>query len=353
MRITGVETGRRPVHLRSPFRTALREVKDFEVVTVSVLAEGGIAGCSEVVGTARITGETNASIEEAINAVLAPVLIGRDLGDYSVALADTASAMVGNSTAKCAIDVAVHRAVAAWRGTALSEVLGATLRPIATDVTVSLAIPSDMATEARRRADEGFGTLKLKVGGRIALDIERVQAVAGNVPGSVALRIDANQAWTARQALQVIDRLVQAGVAVDFIEQPVPAADLAGMAVVTARSPVPVVADESAHTAADVRRLADAGACDVVNIKLAKCGGLQAALEVAAVARTCGLGLLFGSMMESGSGVAATAVLASRFAPDEVHDLDAGWWAETESAAIYRPPFVLCDDKPPAASGPQ
>ena len=353
MRITSVETGRRPVHLRLPFRTALREVKDFEVVTVRVLAEGGVTGCSEVVGTARITGETNASIEEAVNAVLAPVLIGRDLGDYCVALADTALAMVGNSTAKCGIDVAVHRAVAAWRGTALSEVLGATLRPIATDVTVSLATPSDMAAEASRRVDEGFGTLKLKVGGPVALDIERVQTVAGAVPGNVALRIDANQAWTARQALQVIDGLVLAGVAVEFIEQPVPAADLAGLAAVTARSPVPVVADESAHPAADVRRLADAGACDVVNIKLAKCGGLQAATEVVAVARACGLGLLFGSMLESGSGVAATAVLASRFAPDQVHDLDAGWWAETESAAIYRPPFVLCDDKPPDAPSMQ
>ena len=353
MRITSVETGRRPVHLRSPFRTALREVKDFEVVTVTVLAEGGLAGCSEVVGTARITGETNASIEEAVNAVLAPVLIGRDLGDYSVALADIASAMVGNKTAKCGIDVAVHRAVAAWRRTSLADVFGVALRPIATDVTVSLATPADMAADARQRVGEGFRTLKLKVGGRAAVDIERVQAVAGNVPGNVALRIDANQAWTARQALQVLDGLDQAGVVVEFIEQPVPAADLAGMAAVTGRSPVPVVADESAHTAADVRRLADAGACDVVNIKLAKCGGLQAALEVAAVARTCGLGLLFGSMMESASGVAATAVLASRFAPDQVHDLDAGWWAGTESAAIYRPPFVLCDDKAPGASGSQ
>ncbi len=166
MRITGVETGRRPVRLRSPFRTALREVRDFDVVTVSVRAEGGVIGCSEVVGTARITGETNASIEEAVNSVLAPVLIGRDLGDYSVALADTSSAMAGNSTAKCGIDVAVHRAVAAWRGTALSEVLGATLRAVATDVTVSLAAPSEMAAEARRRAEEGFGTLKLKVGPR-------------------------------------------------------------------------------------------------------------------------------------------------------------------------------------------
>jgi L-alanine-DL-glutamate epimerase-like enolase superfamily enzyme len=353
MRITGVETGRRPVHLRSPFRTALREVRDFDVVTISVLAEGAVTGRSEVVGTARITGETNASVEEAVNSVLAPVLIGRDLDDYSVALADTSSALVGNSTAKCGIDVAVHRAVAMWRGTTLWGLFGATPRPVATDVTVSLAAPSDMAAEARRRADEGFGTLKLKVGGPAALDIERVRAIADAVPANIVLRLDANQAWTARQALQVIDGLVQAGVAVEFIEQPVAAADLAGLATVTARSPVPVVADESAHSAADVRRLADAGACDAVNIKLAKCGGLQAGLEMAAVASTCGLGLLFGSMLESASGVAATAVLASRLAADQVHDLDAGWWARTESAAVYRPPFVLCDNGPGPAAGPQ
>jgi L-alanine-DL-glutamate epimerase-like enolase superfamily enzyme len=351
MRITGVETGRRQVRLRLPFRTALREVTDFDVVTISVRTESDITGSSEVVGTPRITGETNASIEETVNKVLAPVLVGRDLSDYSVALMDMSTAVVGNSTARCGIDVAVHRAVATWRGVTLSELFGAMPRPIATDVTVSLAAPSDMATEAHRRTEEGFGTLKLKVGGPVLLDIDRIQAVARAVPGTTALRVDANQAWTARQALQVVDGVAQAGVALEFIEQPVPAADLAGLATVTARSPFPVVADESAHTAVDVRRLADAGACDVVNIKLAKSGGLQAALEVAAVAHACGLGVLLGSMLETGTGVAATAALASRLAPGQVHDLDAGWWAETQGGAIYRPPFVLCDDDPPAGTG--
>ncbi len=163
--------------------------------------------------------------------------------------------------------------------------------------------------------------------------------------------MDANQAWTAHQALQVLDGLARAGVALEFLEQPVAAADIAAMAAVSARSPVPVVADESAHSATDVRRLADAGACHVVNIKLAKCGGLQAAAELAVVARVCGLGVLFGSMLESGSGVAATAALAARFAPDGVHDLDAGWWAETPSGAIYRPPLVLCEEMAAGGSG--
>jgi L-alanine-DL-glutamate epimerase-like enolase superfamily enzyme len=344
MRITAVETGRRAVRLRSAFRTALREVTDFEVVTVSVRTADGVTGCSEVVGTARITGETNASIEEAVNKVLGPVLIGRDLSDYSVALTDAAAAMVGNTTAKCGLDVAVHRAVAAWRAITLSELLGAASRPIATDVTLSLAAPPVMAAEAARRANEGFGALKLKVGGPVALDIERIQAVARAVPGTVALRVDANQAWTAKQALEVIGAVTAAGVTLEFLEQPVPAADLTGLAAVTARIPVPVVADESAHSAADVRRLADAGACDVVNIKLAKCGGLQAALEVAAVARAGGLGVLFGSMLESGTGVAATVALASRVAAEQVHDLDAGWWAEVQSGAVYEPPLVRAQE---------
>ncbi len=172
MRITGVETGRRPVRLRAPFRTALREVRDLDLVTVSVQTDGGITGRAEVAGTARITGETNASIEEAVNLVLAPVVEGRDLSDYSVVLADMGSAMVGNSTAKCAVDVAVHRIVAAWRAVTLAELFGAGPRPIATDMTISLAPPPDMATEARRRAEEGFTTLKLKLGGPVELDVQ-------------------------------------------------------------------------------------------------------------------------------------------------------------------------------------
>lgn len=340
MKIVGIRTERRPVRLRRPFRTALRCVQTFEVVTVTLRAGDGVVGTAEVTGTPAITGETNGSIEAAINEILAPTIIGSDLADYVPLIEQLSAAMVGNTTAKCAVDVAVHQAVAAWRQVSLAELLGVRGRPVRTDVTVSLGDPAEMAKEASERAAEGFDTLKLKLGGPVALDVGRVQEVARALGGPASLRIDANQAWTVKEALQILERLAAAGIDVEWVEQPVAAGDLKALAAVTARSPVPVLADESVHTASDVYRLAEVGAGDLINLKLAKCGGLQAALELLGVARACGLGVRVGCMMESGQAVLPAMLLAERIGGDVAHDLDAGWWCDEEGGVGYEPPYV-------------
>jgi L-alanine-DL-glutamate epimerase-like enolase superfamily enzyme len=95
---------------------------------------------------------------------------------------------------------------------------------------------------------------------------------------------------------------------------------------------VPIVLDESVFTIHDLQRAIDAGSGDIVNIKLAKCGGLHAGLELADLARDAGLGLMVGSMMESELGLSAAAALAATLAPDQVHDLDAAWWSIKDDA---------------------
>jgi L-alanine-DL-glutamate epimerase-like enolase superfamily enzyme len=88
-----------------------------------------------------------------------------------------------------------------------------------------------------------------------------------------------------------------------------------------------VLLDESVFSVHDLERALDADAADAVNIKLAKCGGIHAGLEIARLARRAELGLMVGSMMESELGVAAAAAFASAIAPDQTHDLDAAWWS--------------------------
>jgi L-alanine-DL-glutamate epimerase-like enolase superfamily enzyme len=124
------------------------------------------------------------------------------------------------------------------------------------------------------------------------------------------------------------------------------------MGMVTAASPFPVMADESAREAEDVYRLAEARACHLVNIKLAKCGGLRAARRMARAAEEAGLGVMVGTMMETASGVSASAVLAAYVAPAHVHDLDAAWWARPEEPVHYRPPLVLYEGASDIPGGP-
>ncbi len=325
--------------LRAPFRTALREVTELEVVVVRVGWSDGTATAAAVSPTPPITGETVGSIVAAASGPLAAAVAGVPLDEHELLFRRLAAAMRGNTTAKCAVDLAVHTALAGRLG-GLTAYLGAWLRPLHTDVTVSLATPEKMAEEARGRVEDGFDLLKLKVGGPDpGGDVARVRAVADAVGPTIGLRLDANQAWNAKGALAVLDGLERVGIRPELVEQPVAAHDLAGMAAVTRYGSVPVLADESVHSAHDVVRVAEAGAADMVNVKLAKCGGLRAARDVVAAAEACGLGVVVGSMLEPAGTVAAAVALALTLPDRRAHDLDASWWSGSTDVEV-RPPTV-------------
>lgn len=337
--ISGIEWRRETRPLRATFRTSLREVSELDVVAIDVRWSDGTVSSGEVSPTPPITGETAESIIAAVMGPLAHAIVGVPLAEHDEILGRVAGALVANTTAKCALDLAVHRALADREG-GLAAVLGVPIGPVRTDVTISLAVPREMAAAAAQRTAEGFDIVKLKVGEGVDQDVARVLAVCEAVPPSTRLRLDANQGWSAKQALQVLERLATAGVVIDLVEQPVAASDLRGMATVTRHSAVPVLADESVHSARDVVRVAELGAADLVNVKLAKCGGLRAAREVIAVARACGLGVLVGCMLEPASAVAAATTLAMGIDPQGGHDLDAGWWVQSQDEVICTPPLV-------------
>lgn len=185
-----------------------------------------------------------------------------------------------------------------------------------------------MALLSEEHVIAGFGCLKIKASA--AHDtVAGLRAVRAAVGPEITLRVDANQAWDAETAIRIIRAGEDAGLGVELVEQPVAAHDLDALAAVTDAVDTPIMADESVRTARDVRRISDRGAADLVNIKLAKTGGLAEALAAAEAARAAGLGLVIGCMMESHVGVSAAAHLAAAVAPDVVHDLDAAFWLQS------------------------
>ena len=150
---------------------------------------------------------------------------------------------------------------------------------------------------------EPYPVLKVKLGSDHDEDIVRVVREAA--PDKV-LRVDANAAWSAKQALGMIDMLMDFGV--EFVEQPLPAHDLDGLRFVRERSPLPIIADESCLVASDVAKLV--GVVDGVNLKLAKCGGLREALKIIATARAHDMLVMCGCMIESSLAITASAHLA-------------------------------------------
>lgn len=324
-----------PSPLVRPFVTAVRRTDLLDVVLVEATDTDGRVGWGEAAVSWRVTGESAQSVAAAVAGPLGDTVIGREVGDPALA-ADLAASVWGNAAARSAVECAVADLAARRRGSSVAAALlgqGETAPSrLRTDMTLSTAAPDELVEQALAHLTAGFGCLKIKASAEhdTAAGLRAVRAAVGP---AVALRIDANQAWDAETAIRVIRTCEDEGLGIELVEQPVSALDIDALAAVTAAVDTPIMADESVRNARDVRMIADRGAATLVNLKLAKTGGLAEALAAAEAARSAGLGVVIGCMMESHVGVTAAAHLAAAVAPDVVHDLDAALWLRRSPVA--------------------
>ena len=309
MRITQVRLGVLSAPLRVPFRTALREVSHVEDIVVEIHTSDGRIGRGEAPPTAAVTGETLGSIEAALRGHIAPALADRDVAGLEDALEAIDHSIVGNSSAKAAAEIAVWDLYSQNCGIPLYKLLGGGRNTLVTDITISVNAPEVMAKDTADALARGYETLKIKVGENPALDLARLKAVRAAAPDAT-IRIDANQAWTPRQAVRLLENMQAEGLNIELVEQPVKAKDLDGLQFVTANSPVPVMADESMFSPADALKIMQLHAADYVNIKLMKCGGLSNALRIVSAAEVYGVECMIGCMLEAKVSVTAAAHLA-------------------------------------------
>lgn len=209
----------------------------------------------------------------------------------------------GPAPARCALDLALHDRIGRLRGQPLYQLLGLPRPPaLLASFTLSLDAPAAMAQQATQAAD--YPVLKVKLGGED--DVACIAAVRAARPDA-RLRVDANAAWMPEEAVARVAAL--AAYDLELVEQPTARADIEGMGYVQARVAVPVVADESVQTLADVERLAAAGV-QGINLKLMKVGGLAPGLRILRRARELGLRVMLGCMVETSLGTTAMAHLA-------------------------------------------
>ncbi len=326
MSITAVRTHRVSAPLHTPFVTALRRATAVETLLVEIVDADGRSGFGEAPQVWAVTGASIAGSQACVEEMMAPLLLGRDPDDLAARCRETARAVVGNEAAKMAVDVALHDLAARRLGIPLVRLLGGTRLTVPTDVTLSAGEAGALAVTAKQRMAEGFTVLKLKVGTDAAGDLNRIRAVCEALDPGVTLRLDANQGWTPRDAVRIIDRIAALELPVELVEQPVARPDLDGLAWVSARSALPIMADESVFGLRDLVEVIRRRAADLVNVKLAKCGGLSTARTLLELAAAHGMGTCVGSMMEGPVGIGAAASLVAAHPTSVVSDLDAAWW---------------------------
>ena len=349
MTIAAVRTHRLSAPLHTPFVTALRRTTTTETLVVEVVDADGRSGFGEAPQVWQVTGASIAGSRACVEELLAPLIIGRDADDLVARCAEVSRAVAGNEAAKAAVDCALHDLAARRLGVPLVRLLGGSTRRVPTDVTLAAGDAHDLAGVAKQRVTDGFDVLKLKVGTDAAGDLARVRAVRSAVGPGPRIRLDANQGWTPREAVRVIRGIEDAGLDVELVEQPVSRWDLAGLAWVSDRVDVPILADEAVFGVRDLVEVIHRRAADMVNVKLAKSGGLGPARTLLELAAAHGMGTIVGSMMESQIGLGAAASLVAAYGTTAVSDLDAAWWlarSPVQGGIRYDGATVVLPDAP-------
>ncbi len=321
MKITDIKVSILNAKLKEPFHIALGTIFETISVLVEIETDEGITGYGEASPGPFITGENLDGTTSAIH-LLRDRLIGTDPRDLEKVYQIMSKAIAYNYTAKAGIDIACHDILGKSVNLPLYKLMGGLSNEMETDITVSINTPEYMAKKAKEHVSSGFNIIKTKVGIDVETDVARVKAIREAVGDGIKIRLDANQGWSPKEAVEVINRLNEYDI--ELVEQPVPRFDFDGLVYVRNHSSVPIMADESCWDAKDALKLAEHHAVDLINIKLMKCGGLYEAKKIVSICEAAGIEVMLGCMAEeSGLAINAAASLGAALKNITRADLDA------------------------------
>jgi muconate cycloisomerase len=295
--------------LKKPMKMAGVTIATADNVLVRMEAEGAhatIVGWGEAASAPTMTGDTQGGLVAAVRH-LAPLIVGADVWSGPALTRRLGAALMGNTGAHSAIELALLDLAGRAAGLPAIELVGgARRRAVAPMWLLGNATPAEDAAEARAKLAAGFRFFKVKVGAKsVEGDIASTLAVRDALGPEVPICADANCGFAREDAHRYLDGTRAAHLA--FLEQPLVAHDLAGLEALARSSPIPLGADEGIHSLADVTAHADAGAGGI-SLKLIKLGGMRAAIEAGRLAVERGLQLNIAAKISESSIASAAAI---------------------------------------------
>jgi len=273
-------------------------------VIVKLTTEEGVSGFGESSPLGFFTGETSEMVKMVIDATLSQTVMGRDPFDIESILESMDHALPRNASSKAAIDMALHDLLGKMLGVPVYKLLGGRCREgVFSATAVGIGSPDQMKEEAKDWVKKGFRTLKVKIGIDPKTDERSIKTIREAVGDEIRIRVDANQGYSPSTAIQVGRRIE--GYGIEYMEQPVPAWNIEGLAQVRRSLSIPIAADESLYTLHDALRLIKAEAVDIFGIKMIKTGGLAPAKKIAHLAEAAGIECVVISPIETTLGTAA------------------------------------------------
>jgi L-Ala-D/L-Glu epimerase len=306
-----------PMH---PFTIATGTMHFAQNIFLRLYTNTGMYGVGECSAFPMIAGETQATCFEMAKD-FATVWKGKSALEPEDRMNELHAFTAFNATIKSAFDMALYDIAAKNAQLPLYQYLGATKKKLLeTDITVGIGSAETMAAQALAFAEKGFRIVKIKLGKHAQEDVERVKQMRLAVGDNIKFRIDANQGWSFEDAIYALQHLAPFNI--EFCEQPMRQWNDHKLPELRKLSPIKIMADESVFNHHDADRLIKNNACDYVNIKFAKSGGMLEAIKINEVCERQHIPCMMGGMLESRVALTAFAHFATAFNNVEFYDMD-------------------------------
>lgn len=293
-----------PMH---PFTIATGTMHFAQNIFIRIHTDTGLYGVGECSAFPMIAGETQATCFEMAKD-FATLWKNKDASDIPARMQELHAFTAFNSTIKSAFDMALFDLAAKQQQQPLYAFLGGQQKALETDLTIGIDTPENMAATALNFIQRGVRIIKVKLGKNANEDVERIRRIREVVGPEILLRIDANQGWSYEDARYALSQMAPYNI--QFCEQPMRYWDDHHLPALREISPIRIMADESVFDHHDAQRLINANACDYVNIKFAKSGGILEAQKINAVCEAHQIPCMMGGMLESRVALTAFAHFA-------------------------------------------
>ncbi|WP_346899470.1 dipeptide epimerase [Clostridium sp. UBA7503] len=322
MIIADVKVGRITMPLKKPFVTKNGVYNYSNEVVVKIFTENGDVGIGSAAPAPRVTGETESSIVGAIKHITT-FIKGMDLTCLQCIFKVMDECIRGNNSAKAAVEIAIYDLWSKGVNTPLYKLLGGFNSTVLTDITIQDDDKMEnMINAAYEATRDGYTNIKIKLGNNVESDFEKVKFIRRAIRKGIKVRVDGNQGWSPKDAIKIIKKIEQLDLDIEFVEQPVKGWDIEGLKFIKDNVDTMILADESVFGSPEAFKVIQNRACDLINIKLMKCGGIQNAIRIYNMADTMGIRCMVGCMLESKIGITAAASFAASRGNMITADLD-------------------------------
>ncbi len=346
MKITHTEIYRLSIKME-PFAIATGTMDYAQNVYIRLYTDAGIYGVGECSAFPFIVGETQDTCI-TVAKDFAKLWKGKNASDINSRMQELNQAIAGNTTIKSAFDMALYDLNAKSANMPLYKYLGGEKKSIETDITIGIATVEEMVNKALEFQSNGAKCLKIKLGKDAKQDIERIAKIREAVGNAMILRLDANQGWGFEDAVFALNNMEPYDI--QFCEQPMRSWNDDLLPELRKRTSIKIMADESCYNHHDARRLIATGACDCINIKLVKSGGLAEAIRIHDITEQANVPCMIGGMLETRLALSAKLHFAYANPNVKYYDMDTCLIGHLEDPVIggarYEGYFLDIDDVP-------